>query len=115
VAALHLAPFTEASGLVFLSGQMAFKADGVFVDEGIEAQTKQVLENIAVVLATAGLRAEDIVKSTVWLTQPADFYAFNDAYAEFFGAARPARTTVVSALVHPKALVEIEVVARRPA
>jgi 2-iminobutanoate/2-iminopropanoate deaminase len=64
-------------------------------------------------LEGAGLGLQDIVKTTVWLRREADFAAFNDSYARFFGQIRPARSTVISALVHPAALVEIEAIASR--
>jgi 2-iminobutanoate/2-iminopropanoate deaminase len=110
----HLAPFTEAAGLVFLSGQLSI-VGGQFVEGDVVAQTQQTLENIAAVLKAAGLDRSDVIKTTVWLTQATDFPAFNETYAAFFGEIRPARSTVIAGLAHPKALVEIEVVARRAA
>jgi len=111
----HLAPFTEAGDLVFLSGQLAFGADGTITRSDISAQTEQVLANLISVLGSAGLTLSDVVKTNVWLTQAADFAAFNTAYARVFGDLRPARSTVVSALAHPAALVEIDAIARRVA
>lgn len=111
----HLAPFTEAGGLVFLSGQLAFGAGGQFVEGDITRQTEQVLANITAVLGATGLTLADVVKSTVWLTQTTDFPAFNETYARIFGALKPARSTVICALAHPLAAVEIEVIARRSA
>ena len=108
----HLAPYTEAGDLVLLSGQLAFKA-GQFVDGDVEAQTRQVLENIIDVLSSLGLGLADVVKTTVWLTQAADFPVFNQTYAAIFGDVRPARSTVIAGLALPQALVEIEVIARR--
>ncbi len=111
----HLAPFTEAGDLVFLSGQMAFGPDGKIAETGIAGQTEQVLGNIRAVLGTAGLGLPDVVSATVWLTQAADFPVFNEVYAKVFGEHRPARSTVISGLVLPQAVIEIAVVARRPA
>jgi 2-iminobutanoate/2-iminopropanoate deaminase len=111
----HLAPFTEAGGLLFLSGQLAFGPDGRIAEPGIAGQTEQVLANIRSVLEKEGLALSDVVSATVWLTQAADFPAFNDTYARIFGDHRPARSTVISGLVLPQAVVEIAVVARRPA
>jgi 2-iminobutanoate/2-iminopropanoate deaminase len=110
----HLAPFTEACGLVFLSGQLAFDIEGKISQATISGQTEQALANIGSVLKTAGLSLSDVVKTTVWLTQATDFPAFNETYAAVFGETRPARSTVISGLAHPLALVEIEIVARRP-
>ena len=110
----HLAPFAEAGGLAFLSGQMAFGPDGKITAPGITGQTEQVLSNIRSVLETAGLTLSDIVNVTVWLTQAADFPAFNETYAKIFGEHRPARSAVISGLVHPQAVIEIAVIARHP-
>ncbi|MGH6910322.1 MAG: RidA family protein [Phenylobacterium sp.] len=111
----HLSLFTEAGGLVFLSGQLAFTPDGTFSDSDISGQTEQALANVASVLKPLGLTLADVVKSTVWLTQASNFPAFNETYARIFGEHRPARSTVISGLALPQALVEIEVIARRPA
>lgn len=111
----HLAPFTEAGSLVFLSGQLPFDATRSISSTDIGGQTEQVLSNIATVLGQAGLTLADVVKTTVWLRNAADFAAFNDSYAACFGAHRPARSTVVSELVVAEALIEIEAVAQRPA
>ena len=108
----HLAPFSEAGDLVFLSGQLSIKA-GQFVDGDVAAQTRQVLENISSVLSSLGLGLGDVVKTTVWLTQASNFAAFNEAYALVFGEIRPARSTVIAGLALPQALVEIEAIARR--
>jgi 2-iminobutanoate/2-iminopropanoate deaminase len=115
MAAPHLARSTEAHGLVFVSGQLPFDAERRIVGETIAPQTTQALENLETVLREAGLDRAHVVKATIWLTAKADFTAFNDAYAAFFGDHRPARSTVVSELVAPGALIEIEAVAARPA
>lgn len=109
-----LSPAMAAGDLIFLSGQLAFGADGAIVaPDDIARQTEQVLANLARVLATQGLDLSDVVKTTVWLTDTADFPAFNAAYAATFGDHRPARSTVRADLMLPGARVEIEVVARR--
>lgn len=109
-----LSPAMMAGDLIFLSGQLAFGADGAIVaPDDIARQTEQVLANLARVLATQGLGLSDVVKTTVWLTDTADFPAFNAAYAATFGDHRPARSTVRADLMLPGARVEIEVVARR--
>jgi|HubBroStandDraft_5_1064220.scaffolds.fasta_scaffold417388_1 2-iminobutanoate/2-iminopropanoate deaminase len=110
----HFSLWTEAAPVVFLSGQLAFDATGRIVDAEVSGQTKQALRNIELVLEKAGLKLADVVKTTVWLRNQTDFAAFNEAYASYLGELRPARSTVVSALVHPDALVEIEAIARRP-
>ncbi|MBB6252137.1 RidA family protein [Nitrospirillum iridis] len=109
----HLSPFQEAGGLVYISGQLPFDADGKISGAGVAEQTTQVLQNIDRVLGSIGLERSNIVKTTVWLRPDADFTAFNDSYAAFFGEHRPARSTVLSGLVLAAATVEIEAIACR--
>lgn len=111
----HLAKWTEAQGLVFVSGLLPYDASRQVVGTEIDAQTARALANLDVVLRDAGLDRSQVVKTTVWLWAAADFAGFDAAYAAFFGEHRPARSTVVCELVAPKALVEIEAVAARPA
>ena len=109
----HLSAWTAASPLVFISGQLPFDSTGQIPVEDIGGQTTQALHNLEAVLKSAGLTLRNIVKTTVWLRNAADFWLFDASYSKHFGEIRPARSTVVSALVHPKALVEIEAVACR--
>jgi len=111
----HLVAFAESDSLLFLSGQLPFDANRAISSADIDGQTRQVLANIADVLGPEGLSLSDVVKATVWLKNAADFMAFDAAYAACFGAHKPARSTVVSDLVLPSALIEIEVIARRRA
>ncbi len=112
-----IGPYSQAvdtGALVFLSGQIALDpATGRMRDGGIRAQAAQVLANIDAVLAGAGLTRSDVVKTTVFLADMADFAAPNEVYAEFFDGARPARSTVQAAALPKGALVEIEAVAAR--
>ncbi len=107
----HLSPWREGSPLIFVSGQLALDLDGQIVGDDIAVQTLQTLKNLLAVLSSAGLRLDDVVKTTVWLRDSSDYAAFNESYASFFGGLKPARSTVASAPVHPKALVEIEAIA----
>src|SRR6185437_3826006 len=109
----HLSSWKEASPLIFISGQLPFDANGHISADGIAEQTYQVMRNLVGVLKSAGLELQDVVKTTVWLRNAEDFILFDKSYAEALGGVRPARSTVVSALVHPKALVEIEAIAAR--
>jgi 2-iminobutanoate/2-iminopropanoate deaminase len=109
----HLSAWTEAASLVFISGQLPFDSSGQIPHTDVTQQTTQALQNLETIVSKAGLRLHDIVKTTIWLRRDSDFAAFNDSYARFFGEIRPARSTVVSPLVHPAALVEIEAIARR--
>lgn len=102
----------EAGGFLFTSGQIALDADGRLLDGDARAQTRRVLEQLDAVLAAGGRRRTDVVKATVFLTDLADFAAMNEEYAAFFGAHRPARSTVQVAALPRGAKVEIEFVAR---
>lgn len=110
----HLAPFVDTGSLVFLSGQIAFDENGDIRGDVAE-QTHRCLERIERVLEDAGLSLTQVVKCTIWLRNEADFAAFNQAYADYFGAHKPARSTVISGLALPEALVEIEAIASRDA
>ena len=106
-------PFSAAAasgGLLFVSGQVPL-VRGQLAGEDIRTQAGVAIDNLARVLALAGLDLGDVVKATVWLTSQADFAVFNEVYAERFGAHRPARSTVVNALALPGALIEIEAIA----
>lgn len=106
-----LSPAYLAGGMLFLSGQLPFRADGSLETGSIDLQTRICLENIECFLIEHGLDKHCIVKTTIWLTDVADFAGFNAAYAEFFDGKFPARSTVRSDLMLPGAKVEIEVVA----
>ncbi|MBB4630816.1 RidA family protein [Sphingosinicella soli] len=109
----HLAPIVERDSLIFLSGQLPFDANREISSADIDGQTRQVIANLAEVLRAADLSLNDILKTTVWLKNSSDFVAFDAAYAACFGSHKPARSTVVSELVVPAALVEIEAIASR--
>ena len=104
---------TTAHGLVFVSGQLAFLPSGALLEGGIAEQTRQIFSIIEQILEENNSGLSDIVKTMVWLTDAADFAAFNAVYAGYFDQSRfPARSTVVSSLVVPNAKVEIEVIAK---
>ncbi|MBM4286523.1 MAG: RidA family protein [Deltaproteobacteria bacterium] len=102
-----------AGPLVFVSGQIPLTAEGAMVEGDIVVQTCQVLENLKAILAAAGLTLKDVVKTTVFLADLADFQAMNRAYAEFFPENPPARSTIQVAGLPRNAAVEIEAVALR--
>ena len=111
----HFAPTLAAGGFVFVSGQLGFTARGV-IEGDLVQQTRQCLDNLEALLAPHGLTRQDVVKTTVWLRNEADFPAYNQAYGDFFGAHRPTRSTLICALARPEAVVEIEAIALvRPA
>lgn len=106
----HFSPAVDTKDFVFLSGQLAFDDDDV-IRGGVAAQTTRCLSNLDSLLAARRLSRRDVVKTTVWLRRVADFQAFNDAYALFFGEHRPARSTLICTLARPGARVEIEAIA----
>lgn len=101
--------------IVFTSGQVALDpATGALVAGGIREQTVRVLENLKAVLDAAGLQMSQVVKSTVFLKNMADFAAMNEVYAGYLapeGVVPPARSTIEVARLPKDALVEIEVIA----
>lgn len=112
-----IGPYAQAvvaGNLIFLSGQIPLDPDrGKLVEGSIEDETRQVLKNLAAVLAAEGLGLTAIVKTTVYLTDLADFPRVNQAYAEFFTEPFPARATVQVAALPRGARVEIEAMAVR--
>ena len=113
-AAQAIGPYSQAikaGGFIFTSGQIALKPDGEFVTGGVEAQTRQVLQNLAAILKEAGATLQDAVKTTIFLADMDDFAAVNEIYAAAFGEHKPARSTVQVAKLPKGALVEIEVIA----
>ncbi len=111
---LPLSKAVRAGDCVILSGQLGLRADGHLAGSDIEAQTRQCLANVEEVLSEAGCTLDQVVKTTVWLVRREDFARFNAVYATYFPQQPPARATVVSDLVLPGALVEIEVLAYAP-
>jgi 2-iminobutanoate/2-iminopropanoate deaminase len=109
-------PAVRAGDFVFVSGQIAVDpATNQSVTGEIRRETRQVLSNVRRILAGCGAEMADVVRTTVYLADVADFAAMNEVYAEFFGDARPARTTIaVKDLPLPGAKVEIDVIAYRP-
>lgn len=106
-----LTPGIRAGGFVFVSGQLGLDDKGAVVAEDVGAQARKALERIAAILAEAGTGLDSAVKVSVWLTDKADFPAFNAVYREFFPNRPPARSTVVSELLIPGARVEIDAIA----
>ena len=92
----------QAGNTYYLCGQVPFHpVTGEVVGTDIKAQAKQTLENMKEVLDAAGLKISDIAKTTVFLTDMADFDGFNEVYAAFMGEHRPARVCVgVSEIAH---------------
>lgn len=101
----------QAGDFVFTSGQIGLDPESQELVEGIEAQTKQVLENLTEVLKAAGLDMSDVIKTTVFLDDVNDFVVVNGIYETYFGDSKPARSCVEVAALPKGALIEIEVIA----
>ena len=110
-----IGPYSQAikvGNLVYTSGQIPIDpATGNFVEGGIKEQTRQSLTNVKAILEEAGLTMGNVVKTTVFMADMADFADMNAVYAEFFTEPYPARSAVAVKTLPKGALVEIEVVA----
>lgn len=109
-----IGPYCHAKlvgGLLFTSGQLGLAPATGELAQGVEAQTRQSLENLGAVLAAAGMSYGDVVKTTVFLANMEDFAAVNGVYAGYFPKEPPARSCVAVKTLPKNALVEIEVVA----
>lgn len=102
----------KANGFVFTSGQIALDpASGNLVEGTFEDQVHRIFRNLEAVLREAGSGFDRVVKATVYLSDMANFVALNGIYAEYFGAHKPARTTIAASGLPKNALVEIDFVA----
>ena len=104
----------DAGDFVFLSGQVPIDpATGELVKGDIAAQTERVLDNLAAVLAAAGVSFADVVKATIYLMDLGDFQVVNQTYAKRFSEAPPARATVQVSALPQGARVEIDAIAKK--
>lgn len=106
-------PYSQAihmGNLLFTAGQLGIDPSSKQLVEGVEAQTRQALENIKAILTAAGASLEQIVKTTVFLQDMNDFAAMNAIYATYFPNDPPARSTVQVAKLPMGGLVEIETI-----
>ncbi len=110
-----IGPYSQAiaaGGFVYVSGQLPIDpSTGVFAAGGIKEQTRQSLLNAQAILREAGTDLSHVVKTTVFLSDIANFAPMNEVYAEFFATPFPARSAVAVRDLPKNALVEIEVVA----
>ncbi len=110
-----IGPYSQAiraGSFLFVSGQIAIDPKtGQMVAGDIAAQTQRVLQNVGEVLKAAGSSFEQVVRTTVYLADLAEFPAMNEAYAEFFRPPAPARSTMQAARLPRDAKVEIDVIA----
>jgi 2-iminobutanoate/2-iminopropanoate deaminase len=111
-----IGPYSQgivAGDLVFCSGQAGLDPATGRLVEGITAQTERTIRNLEAILDAAGAGLGDVVKTTCFLADIADFAAFNEVYARFFPDPPPARSTIQAAALPMGALVEIEAIALR--
>ncbi|SHE85719.1 endoribonuclease L-PSP [Thermoanaerobacter uzonensis DSM 18761] len=112
-----IGPYSQAvmiDSFLYASGQIAIDpATGEFVEGGIEAQTERVLENIKAILKAAGMDLNNVIKTTVFVTNIGDFAKINEIYGRYFKDNPPARSLVEVKSLPKGALIEIEVVAHR--
>ncbi|WP_210143300.1 RidA family protein [Staphylococcus sp. GDX8P65P] len=109
-----LGPYSHATvinGLVFTSGQIPLNLDGEIVSDDVKAQTKQVLENVKVVLDEAGSDIDSVIKATIFIADMNEFQNINEVYGEYFAKHQPARSCVEVARLPKDVKVEIEVIA----
>lgn len=109
-----IGPYSQgiaASGFLFLSGQVPLDpATGDLVEGTVQEEVTRVMENLKAVLEAAGSGLDRVVRTTVFLTDLKDFAAMNEVYARYFGAHRPARSTVQVAALPKGARVEIDAI-----
>ena len=107
-------PYSQAikvNGMVFTSGQIALDpVSGDIVGEDVVAQAHQVMKNLHQVLAAAGTKQENVIKTTCFLANMDDFAAFNEVYAQYF-TEKPARSCVAAKTLPKNVLCEVEVIA----
>lgn len=105
-------PVTIHNGLIFVCGQVPRTPNGELVADNIEAQTRQVFENMRCCLAAANATFSDVVKVNAWLRDWNDFAGFNSIYEQYFTEPYPVRTTVPAPF--PVIRLEVECIARVP-
>jgi 2-iminobutanoate/2-iminopropanoate deaminase len=110
-----IGPYSQgviSGGLLFCSGQIALDPEtGALVEGGVDAQTDRVLENLVAVLREAKMGLDNVVKTTVYLADMADFPEMNEVYARYLAQRAPARTTIQAAGLPMGVRVEIDVIA----
>lgn len=104
----------EVGDLVFISGQLPLDPNTAeIVDETIQKQAEQCLENIQAILRELGLEMKNVLKTTIFLSDIADFAAMNEVYAKFFSSPYPARSAFAVRALPKGAKIEIEVIASK--
>ncbi|AKC77150.1 RidA family protein [Staphylococcus sp. EG-SA-6] len=110
-----LGPYSHAmvvNNLVFTSGQIPLDTEGNIVSDDVKEQTKQVLDNLSVVLEEAGSDLNSVVKATIFISDMNEFQQINEVYGSYFSEHQPARSCVEVARLPKDVKVEIEVVGK---
>jgi len=112
-----IGPYSQATvlnGMVYTSGQIALLADGSdeLLSQDVTIQTQQVLKNLQAVLEESGSSLQDVIKTTIFLSDMSDFVTVNEIYEKAFGSHKPARSTVAVKTLPKNALVEIDAIAQ---
>lgn len=109
-----IGPYSQAvvyNGLIYTSGQIGLTPEGLFASLDVEGQMHQVMQNLIAVLEAGGATLNDVIKTTIFITDMGDFAKINELYASYFGDHRPARSTVAVKTLPANALVEIDCIA----
>ena len=110
-----IGPYSQAivsGGILYTSGQIGLTPAGELVGDDIQSQTHQVLQNLSAVVAQAGATLDDVIKTTIFLSNMDDFASVNKIYAEYFTDHKPARSTVAVRTLPLNVKVEIECIAK---
>lgn len=111
-----IGPYSQAISIdryEYTSGQIGINPETGILAEGLEEQTRQVMQNLQAVLSASGMGFDDVVNTHIYLTNISDFAIVNEIYAEYMGEAKPPRSTVGVAALPKGALVEIEMIAEK--
>ena len=109
-----IGPYSQAvavNGILYTSGQIGMDEKGVVVADDVVNQTHQVMKNLFYVLEAAGVHFNDVIKTTIYLTDMDDFAKVNEVYAHYFGHHKPVRSTVAVKTLPKNVLVEIDCMA----
>lgn len=107
-------PYSQAiiaNGFIFIAGHIATTPEGTFIDGPIEDQTHQVMKNLKAILAAGGATFADVVKTTIYLTDMADYSKMNEVYMTYMTPPYPGRETVVVSELPRKAKIEMSMIA----
>ena len=110
-----IGPYSQAikvDNLIFSSGQLPIDPETNTMKDGIKEQTKQVLQNILAILNAAGCDKNNVIKTTIFLSDIKTFNIVNEIYGDFFGEHRPARSTIEVSCLPKNSLIEIEFIAK---